>query len=413
MHLCFMYKLQTITIDINMRLKFWRKPTPSDKKDQEKKSKTREWLDSILFAVVAATIIRWLVMSAYTIPTPSMEGSQLVGDFLFVSKFHYGARTPNTLLHLPLTHNTIWGTNIPSYLSWLQLPTYRLPGFSQVKRNDVVVFNLPADTIARPVDMRTNYVKRCVAIAGDTLEVRNANLYINHQRSIDPKKLQYRYELITSIPISDRVFGRYNVYFGGENSNLRYTTNNGQYAYYIYITPANVLKLKTQLNTTLLSLKMLKQEKDVSSEEMYPSSYWRDQNKKKGASYAIAGIRWSVDYFGPLVIPKKDMRIAMTRDNIIKYAPIIKEYEYHQKVSVATDFSSISIDGKFIKSYTFRQNYYFMMGDNRHNSIDSRYWGLVPQDHILGKAWFTWLSLNPNRGWLDGKIRWDRFFKGI
>lgn len=396
-----------------MYLKFWRKPTPSDKKDQKKKSKTREWIDSILFAVVAATIIRWLVMSAYTIPTPSMEGSQLVGDFLFVSKFHYGARTPNTLLHLPLTHNTIWGTNIPSYLSWLQLPTYRLPGFSQVKHNDVVVFNLPSDTIARPVDMRTNYVKRCVAIAGDTLEVRNTNLYINHKRAVDPKKLQYRYELITSIPVSDRVFGRYNVYFGGENSNLRYTANNGQYAYYIYVTPANLSKLKAQLNTTLLSLKMLKQEKDVASAEMYPNSYWRDQNKKKGTTYAVSGIRWSVDYFGPLVLPKKGMRIAMTRDNIIKYAPIIKEYEYHQKVSVASDFSTISIDGKPIKSYTFRQNYYFMMGDNRHNSIDSRYWGLVPQDHISGKAWFTWLSLNPNRGWFDGKIRWERFFKGI
>jgi signal peptidase I len=287
-----------------MRLKFWRKPTPSDQENQKKKSKTREWIDSILFAVVAATIIRWLVMSAYTIPTPSMEGSQLVGDFLFVSKFHYGARTPNTLLHLPLTHNTIWGTNIPSYLSWLQLPTYRLPGFSQVNRNDVVVFNLPSDTIARPVDMRTNYVKRCVAIAGDTLEVRNTNLYINHKRAVDPEKLQYRYELITSIPVSDRVFGRYNVYFGGENSNLRYTGSNGQYAYYIYITPANVSKLKAQLSTTLLSLKMLKQEKDVASAEMYPSSYWRDQNKKKGTAYAVSDIRWSVDYFGPLVIPK-------------------------------------------------------------------------------------------------------------
>jgi signal peptidase I len=174
-----------------------------------------------------------------------------------------------------------------------------------------------------------------------------------------------------------------------------------------------VSKLKAQLSTTLLSLKMLKQEKDVASAEMYPSSYWRDQNKKKGTAYAVSDIRWSVDYFGPLVIPKKGMRIVMNRENIIKYAPIIKEYEYHQKVSVASDFSTMSIDGKPIKNFTFRQNYCFMMGDNRHNSIDSRYWGLVPQDHISGKAWFTWLSLNPNRGWFDGKIRWERFFKGI
>lgn len=396
-----------------MNLKLWQKPISSNQKNQKKKSKTREWIDSILFAVVAATIIRWLVMSAYTIPTPSMEGSQLVGDFLFVSKFHYGARTPNTLLHLPLTHNTIWGTNIPSYLSWLQLPTYRLPGFSQVKRNDVVVFNLPADSIQRPVDMRTNYVKRCVGIAGDTLEVRNATLYINHKKAVKPEKLQYRYELVTNIQVAERVLNKYNVYFGGENSNLHYQTNNGQHVYYIFATPANIALLKAQLGTTLHSLKMLKQAKKTRAVDIYPNSYWRDQNQKKGGAYALSTIAWNVDYFGPLVIPAKGMTIDLTRENIIKYAPIIKEYEYHKKVQVAPNFSSLSIEGKLVKTYTFRQNYYFMMGDNRHNSIDSRYWGFVPQDHILGKAWFTWLSLNPNKGWLNGKIRWRRFFKKI
>ncbi|EAY26831.1 signal peptidase I [Microscilla marina] len=403
-----------------MRLKLWQKPSPAKKKDSPKKqkNKTKEWINSIVFAVVAATLIRWLIMSAYTIPTPSMEGSLMVGDFLFVSKLHYGARTPNTPLRLPLTHNTIWGTSLPSYLSWIQLPTYRLPGFSHIKNNDVVVFNLPSDSIARPVDMRTNYIKRCMGIAGDTLKIHDAEVYINGKKAALPTKLQFRYKLVTTIQVSKRALGKYDVYFGGENSNLHYQTNNGHHVYLIFATPQNMAALKTQLGSTLRSLKMLKATKGTLSTEIYPNSYWRHLNKKarhqaQGKRYALTKIRWNIDYFGPLVIPAKGMRVHLTKENIIKYAPIIKEYEYHQAVVVAPDFSRITIEGKPVKTYIFRQNYYFMMGDNRHNSIDSRYWGLVPQDHVSGKAWFTWLSLNPNRGWLEGKLRWGRFLKKI
>jgi signal peptidase I len=146
---------------------------------------------------------------------------------------------------------------------------------------------------------------------------------------------------------------------------------------------------------------------------MYPNSYWRDQNLRKGGKYNYQQTPWNQDYFGPLTLPKEGMKIKMTKENIIKYAPVIKEYEYHDKVEVANDFSKITIDGKEVKEYTFVQDYYFMMGDNRHNSQDSRYWGFVPRDHVVGKAWFTWLSLNPNKGLFDGKMRWGRMFKGI
>lgn len=393
-----------------MRLKFWKK---KDKENKKKKSKLREWIDSIIFAVVAATIIRWLIMSAYTIPTPSMEGTQMVGDFLFVSKLHYGARTPKTLLHMPLTDNKIWGTNLPSYLSWVQLPIRRIPGFSDVKNNDVVVFNWPADTAGHPVDMKVNYIKRCVGIPGDKLEVKNTQVYINGKKAVNPAKLQYYYEIIASIEISNKVLSGFDIYFGPGNSNQRGLVGDGKYAYRIFTNAQYFDKLKAQLGPALISAKMLSNTKAESAPGIYPNSYWKDQNDRKGGKYDYNQMKWNHDYFGPLTLPKEGMKITMTKENIIKYGPVIKEYEYHDQVKVANDFSKITIDGKEVKEYTFRQDYYFMMGDNRHNSQDSRYWGFVPRDHVVGKAWFTWLSLNPNKGLFSGKIRWGRMFSGI
>lgn len=391
-----------------MRLKFWKK---KDKENKKKKSKTREWIDSIIFAVVAATIIRWLIMSAYTIPTPSMEGTQMVGDFLFVSKLHYGARTPKTLLHMPLTDNKIWGTNIPSYLDWLQLPIRRIPGFSDVKNNDVVVFNWPADTTGNPVDMKVNYIKRCIGIPGDKLEVKNTQVYINGKKAVNPKELQYFYQMVTTMQISQRVLDKLDIY--PNNSYYVYPAENGKFVYRIFTTPKNIASLKQQMGPAAVSLKMDTKTEKVAAAEIYPNSYWRSLSMKKNKAYNLRQIPWNQDYFGPLTLPKEGMKIKMTKDNIIKYGPVIAEYEYNDKVDIATDFSKITIDGKEIKEYTFRQGYYFMMGDNRHNSQDSRYWGFVPRDHIVGKAWFTWLSLNPNKGLFKGKIRWGRMFRGI
>ncbi len=393
-----------------MRLKFWKK---KDKENKKKKSKTREWIDSIIFAVVAATLIRWLIMSAYTIPTPSMEGTQMVGDFLFVSKLHYGARTPKTLLHMPLTDNKIWGTNIPSYLDWLQLPIRRIPGFSDVKNNDVVVFNWPADTTGSPVDMKVNYIKRCVGVPGDKLEIKNTQLYINGKKAVNPEKLQYRYQIISTHAISKEKLANLDIYFGGGNSNMSGRVEGDKYGYSIFTSRQNFKKIKQMLGTMLVSAEIMTTPKKDADYSMYPNSYWRDQNLRKGGKYNYQQTPWNQDYFGPLTLPKEGMKIKMTKENIIKYGPVIKEYEYHDKVEVANDFSKITIDGKEVKEYTFVQDYYFMMGDNRHNSQDSRYWGFVPRDHVVGKAWFTWLSLNPNKGLFDGKMRWGRMFKGI
>lgn len=392
-----------------MKLKFWKE----NKEPQRKKSKLREWIDSIVFAVVAATIIRWLFMSAYTIPTPSMEGTQMVGDFLFVSKFHYGTRTPQTPLHMPLTDNKIWGTDIPSYLSWLKLPIRRLPGLRAIKNNDIVVFNGPADTVKRPVDMKTNLIKRCIGIPGDTLKIVNAQVYINRQKVVNPQKFQFFYELTTSIQVSAKALGKYDVYFGGENSNQSFRLNDYSYLYRIFTTPANIQALKQQLGPTVVSLKKLVQSKGTISEAVYPNAYWKNSSKKESKLYVFKPIPWNQDNVGDFVIPKKGMTIALTKDHLIKYGPVIKEYEGHSKVNIAPDFSHITINRQTVKQYTFRQDYYFMMGDNRHNSLDSRYWGLVPKDHVIGKAWFTWLSLNPNKGLFKGKIRWNRMFKAI
>ncbi len=388
-----------------MRLKFWKKKD----KEKKKKSKLREWVDSIVFAVIAATIIRWLIMSAYTIPTPSMEGTQLVGDFLFVSKLHYGARTPKTILHMPLTDNKIWGTNIPSYLSWIKLPIRRIPGFSDVKNNDVVVFNWPADTAGHPVDMKVNYIKRCIGIAGDKLEVKNAQVYINGKPAKDPKKLHFRYTLKTKTPLSKKFFAKYGIY---PNIGL-ISAYNSYREFVLDATPQTMEDIKKKLGDLVLVAKKHVNKKGEASFDMYPNKFWYDKNKKSRKKYKIETLPWNQDYFGPLTIPKEGMKIQMTKDNIIKYAPVIMKYEYHDKVEVAPDFSKISIDGKEIKEYTFVQDYYFMMGDNRHNSQDSRYWGFVPRDHVVGKAWFTWLSLDPTKGLFSGKIRWGRMFRGI
>lgn len=180
------------------------------KKEEKPKSKIKEWTDAIVFAVIAATIIRWLIMEAFTIPTPSMEKSLLVGDFLFVSKLHYGARTAATPLQVPLTHQYIWGTKIPSYVDWIQLPQYRLPGFSNVKRNDVVVFNYPTE-MEYPVDLKTNYIKRCVGVAGDKIEVRDMQVYINDEPAENPPEMQFRYFIKTSENLNQRVFDKYDI----------------------------------------------------------------------------------------------------------------------------------------------------------------------------------------------------------
>ena len=351
-------------------------------KPEKPKSKVREWTDAIVFAVIAATIIRWLLLEAFTIPTPSMEKSLLVGDFLFVSKMHYGARTPATPLQMPLTHQKIWGTNIPSYLDWINLPQFRLPGFSEVKRNDIVVFNYPTE-FQYPVDLKTNYIKRCVGVGGDVIEIKDMQVYINNEPVDNPEKMQFRYFIETPETINQRVFEKYDI-------SEKYKVNGG---YMVFTSPNTANELKSL--QFISDVKVLEAEPDAVEARIYP-----DARKYP----------WNVDYWGPITIPAEGMTIEVNDETMTKYGSVIEYYEGHDVVEVLD--GTLKIDGESITSYTFNQNYYFMMGDNRHNSEDSRFWGFVPADHVVGKALFIWMSIDPSKSFFK-KVRWSRLFNGI
>ncbi|WP_128543678.1 signal peptidase I [Larkinella soli] len=367
----------------------------ASKPARKEKSPFREWVDSIVFAVVAATLIRWLFMEAFTIPTPSMEKSLLVGDFLFVSKLHYGTRTPKTPLQVPLTHQKIWGTEIPSYLDWIQLPQYRLPGFSSVKQGDVVVFNYPPED-QYPTDLRTNYIKRCIGIPGDVVEVRDRQVYVNNQVFANPPRSETQYFLKTGSVISAKVFKRYDI-TDYEQATETYGDTipaNDASGYYIHTTPETAELLKQQ--DFVQGLETITDPKGYHDPMIYPSS---------------SLFNWNKDNYGPITVPKEGVTIPLDQKNIALYGTVIQKYEGNDKVELTEN--SVKIDGKPVTSYTFQQNYYFMMGDNRHNSADSRFWGFVPEDHIVGKAVFIWMSIDPNPESVLKKIRWNRLFRII
>ncbi|HZY79579.1 MAG TPA: signal peptidase I [Cyclobacteriaceae bacterium] len=352
-----------------MNLKFWKKQAP-----KKPVSKTREWFNSITFAVIAATLIRWTTVEAFVIPTPSMEGTALVGDFLFVSKFHYGTRTTTTPLQVPLTHQKIWGTNIPSYLDWIELPVYRLPGISHVKKGDVVVFNVPRaeenEGVEHPITLKSNYVKRCVAVGGDVLEVRDRQVFVNGEPLPTTAGMKWAYIVVANEPISKKNLKRL-----GLSSNDVFTGNiNGMY-------------------------RMLLTDEQASN--------------IRGVSYIKSvTIDNSVDgnNFGPLTVPKEGMTMIVNDSTLARYGETIRLYDHNKNVKIENN--KLFIDGKELTEYTFKQDYYFMMGDNRNNSHDSRYWGFVPDDHVVGKALFVWMSIDQEADLID-KVRWGRLFSGI
>ncbi|MCG8311004.1 MAG: signal peptidase I [Cytophagales bacterium] len=365
-----------------MKFDFFKK---SEKEQEEKKKKSvaREWLDAIVFAVIAATIIRWLFLEAFTIPTPSMEKSLLVGDFLFVSKIHYGPRTPKTPLQMPLTHQKIWWTEIPSYLDWIQLPQYRLPGFTSIKQNDVVVFNYPPE-LQYPVDLKTNYIKRCVGLPGDSLKVVDTQIYVNDKPLDNPEKMEFRHNIVTNQDIKARVFKNYDI--------TDYERTN--YGYIAHTTP-EIAKEFEKL-PFVQRVEVLKMNGDQVNPRVYP---------KNSQLFS-----WNEDYYGAIWIPKEGVTIDLDESTIALYRDVIENYEHNDEVRVEN--GKMYVDNEEVSQYTFKQDYYFMMGDNRHNSEDSRFWGFVPEDHVVGKAFFIWLSLDKYESFLK-KIRWKRFFNLI
>lgn len=403
-----------------------------DNRPKIKKSTAREWTDAIVFAVIAASIIRIFLFEAYTIPTSSMEKSLLVGDYLFVSKMAYGAKRPQTPIAFPFVHHTLPFTAFTkSYVEWINWGYKRFPGFGKVKNNDVVVFNYPSgDTVvlerqnedyyqivrtmemdqqrkqgdlykegmgrkivwdryhvtARPVDKRENYIKRCVAIHGDTIEIIDRQLYVNGKIADNPENMQYMYDVFTNgTSINPRALDKLDINEGGQVSNSH------------YVLPLSFdKKAKLEAFANIKSIKVRSKEKGQIYSPIFP--------------HDVKNFRWNEDNFGPLVIPQKGMTIDISAENIALYKKIIDKYENND---LEIKDNVIYINGKVATSYTFKMNYYWMMGDNRHNSADSRYWGFVPEDHIVGKATFVWLSLDSKKSLFDGKIRWNKLFRII
>jgi signal peptidase I len=380
-----------------MNWKFWKKDKD---KNRKKKSATREWADAIVFAVIAATLIRTLFIEAYVIPSGSMESSLLIGDYLFVSKVNYGARMPITPVAFPFTHHTMPLIGTKAYWDGIQLPYYRLPGFSAIKKGDIVVFNKPTEADSpynRPVDKRENLIKRCQGTPGDTLSLVNAQVYINRKPELTPVNGEMTYivrsdgsqinpELIEELHLTDIA------YF---TDNTGFTTNT---------TVASANKLKGYSNIKSVTPNIAP--KNVANElgAVYPTGYPHYKITPKFPNYA-----WNLDNYGPIIIPKKGWTVKLDSLTFPVYGRAIEIYE-HNKVKVVG--KDIFINDKKADTYTFKMNYYWMMGDNRHNSEDSRYWGFLPEDHVVGKALFTWLSIDSTASFAH-KIRWNRLFRGI
>lgn len=400
-----------------------------------------DWIDDIIFALVAVYFINLFIFQNYQIPSSSLEKSLLVGDYLFVSKVSYGPRVPNTPLSFPLVQNTLPILNCKSYLDWPSWDYKRVAGLGQIQRNDIVVFNFPAgDTVAtlqqnpdyytlvqmygreavrmnkqsfgdiiyRPVDKRENYVKRCVGLPGDSLSIRNNQVYINGKAAQNPKNMQLNYFVETETPLTETMFRNWGVSrddympYGQPCtvtdpetlSFLGFQPNaNGAYnlVYRFPMTEAMVAQVKK-----LPSVKKVIVEPEIIGGTMYyPVDY--DNG-------------WTRDNYGPIWIPKRGATIELTPENLALYHRCIKNYEHNE---LEEKDGVVYINGEKATTYTFQYDYYWMMGDNRHNSADSRSWGFVPEDHIVGKPIMIWLSLDKDRSLFDGGIRWNRLFRWV
>ena len=405
------------------------------------------WVDAIVFALVAVYFVNLYFFQNYVIPSSSLEKSLLVGDYLFVSKMSYGARVPQTPLHMPLTQHTMPIFNCKSYLEWVKWDYKRVDGLGKVQLNDIVVFNFPAgdsvatalqaediyrlsyqagkelskpidmsglsqedqrlvfdyyyqvgrkyindnpqsfgEIVVRPVDRRENYVKRCVGLPGQTLQIKNRVIYLDGKANKEPDNVQYRYFVHTKGMLPDDLCHELGI---SKEDLAGYYTDESVYNMPLTAKAKDALLARKDIVTAIENTP------DDDAGGLYPL------NKLTG---------WTVDNYGPIWIPKKGETIELYLDNLPLYERPIHAYEGN---ALEVKDGKIFINGEETTHYTFKMDYYWMMGDNRHNSADSRFWGFVPEDHIVGKPIFIWLSLDQDRGWFDGKIRWSRLFKFV
>ena len=407
-------------------------------------------IGSLVFAVVIATIVHNYFLQPFVIPTGSLEKTLRVGDFLLVSKFHYGARIPSTVISFPMVHDTIPIIKTRSYLKKPQLPYIRIPGFQEIKNNDIVVFNWPADTVRqffvkekgviKPRDKKSNYVKRAIGVPGDSLEIRDGIVYLNGQENKLPDRAKplYTYKINSKNGVSSSKLKELDIdgfirRFVIKNlSQESYTqlkdyilsiSNTNENEYLIYTADQGIpINKVRELNLDIMEI--IDNEKELSLtisdankikiSNQFDTIYRMVDKTNFSKSIFFPGnkrFKWNNDQLGPIYVPKAGDKIKLTVDQLPVYKKIIRDYENN---TIRVMDNNIYINNKISNEYTFKQDYYWMMGDNRYNSEDSRVWGYVPFDHVLGKPVFIWMSIDGLfQGFRNWKFRWDRVFTTI
>lgn len=345
-------------------------------KTKRKKSAFREWLEAGLIAMLVVLSVKTFLFDMYAVPTPSMSGTILPGDFVFVSKIHFGPRLPITPLSIPFTHQKLpFSATTPSFLSWPQLPYFRLPGISSIHRNDLMVFNYPMES-ELPISQRTHYVKRCIALPGDTLKIRQGDVFVNNVAVAEPFTLLKSYSASIKEPFDPAEFGI-----------LEATQQPFSKMWFLKLTEHQSEQLKSLKNVIKLK------------SETITTPYFTNYIFPYSKTFA-----WNEDNFGPVIVPRKGDKVHLNELNYVLYQRIIEQYEDN---SFEIKDDGFYINGQLQEYYTFQMNYYFVLGDNRHNSVDSRYWGFVPESHIVGKPLSILFSSGKD---VDGSttFRWSR-----
>lgn len=418
------------------------------KKDRDLQPRTElgDWVSSILFAIVAATIVHTYIIQPFVIPSSSLEKTLLVGDFLLVSKLHYGPRAPQTTVAVPMIHDAIPGTTTPSYFKFPQLPKFRLPAFQNIKRNDIVVFNWPVDTLVeinkpygavrhKPIDKKTNYVKRCVGLPGDNLSIKDGYVYIDGVKNElpDRAKLQFFNLVETNTPLNQEFIDQYKLTEWGQVKSINTARWNDDKVQNLVRAKGYQFEVIKQDSVKTILLGSAENEfmkimgMSIESNAVYANMtddlasamrtdpYVKEITKQLSSSTTenifpnTPGYTWNRDNFGPIYIPEAGKTVELTIENLPLYKRAITVYEGN---TLKVNGNQISINGDVVDSYTFKQDYYWMMGDNRHNSQDARMWGFVPFDHVVGKPVFVWMSWDTNGKGIN-KIRWERLFTTV